>query len=166
MPIIQQRKLGRIKYHNKDIYMISCMISFVAICAVAFISEGCVSRPVPEYNYRGTLWSVEVNPALALDFAKSLATEANLKIVDQDERTGNERLDAAFAVYLKHQEDGHILVTIMVHIPTRTLFVRINGDIKSPIAIAIGQKAEVLYARKYPGSTLTRYTRHQGLLGP
>ena len=141
------------------------MKTVLFLCVMAL--GGCNSTPLPEYNYRGVLPDKsDVSVAVAMDFATRLATEAGLRVVDQTKPTGNANIDATFSVDLRPQSTDNVFVTIMVNMPTRTLFVRVGGAIESETAKRIAQKAEELYTRTYPGSKLTAYRRYQGLFGP
>lgn len=128
---------------------------------------GCSSTPLPEYNYRASLPErVAVNISVAIDFAADLAARSGLQIVDQSKVTGNPNVDATFAVHLKPRNVEDVSVTVMVNMPSRTIFIGIGGNIESAKAKSIAQDAEALYAQKYPGSKLIAFTRKQGLFGP
>jgi hypothetical protein len=135
--------------------------------SILAILGGCNGTPLPEYNYRGAVPEPgPVNVAMVTDFSANLAREAGLHVVDQSKLTGNERADETFSVHLRAAADEKINVTVMAHFPSRTLFVTVAGNIESPMAKEIAQRAEALYKKKYPGSKLAAFTRYRGLLGP
>ena len=128
---------------------------------------GCISTPLPEYNYRGVVpGSSAFTSATVVDFAATLARDSGLRIVSQTEPTGNARMDERVLIDLRPKSGERIYVTVMGYLPERTLFVGIGGNIESPEAKRIAQRAEAVYEREYSGSRLTAFTRYQGLLGP
>lgn len=142
------------------------MKAFIVTSLLAFFG-GCNSTPLPEYNYRGAVpGSTAVDLAMVTNFSATLAHESGLRIVDQTKPTGNVEIDATVSVHLRPKSDERIYVTVMGHRPTRTLFVRVAGNIESPKAKDIARNAEAIYEREYPGSKLTAFIRYEGLLGP
>jgi hypothetical protein len=138
-----------------------------SLTAILALLAGCNGIPLPEYNYRGAVpESGSVNAAMLTDFAVSLAREAGLRVVDESKPTGNKRIDETLAIYLRPEANEKVYVTVMAHLPSRTLFLTVSGNIESPVAKEIVQVAEALYEKKYAGSRLTAFTRYQGLLGP
>ena len=99
-------------------------------------------------------------------FCRDLARDSGLRTVSQTEPTGNARMDEAVSLALRPESGERIYVTIIGYLPERTLVVRIAGNISSPEAKRIAQRAEAVYEGEYPRSTLTAFTRYQGLLGP
>lgn len=128
---------------------------------------GCISTPLPEYNYRGVVPGPSAfTSATVVDFAATVARDSGLHIVSQTEPTGNARMDERVSLALRPESGERIYVTIIGYLPERTLVVGIAGNISSPEAKRIAQRAEAVYEGEYPGSTLTAFARYQGLLGP
>jgi hypothetical protein len=128
---------------------------------------GCGSMPVDELDYIGELPpGVVADFTVAKQFAADLATEANLKIIEEHPdrwaASGDITLSMTDKGTFTHRENVPVYVRAG-NKPKRELVVTVNGDVNDPNAQAIGAKAQEIFTRTYPGFKLVRFIRYQGL---
>jgi hypothetical protein len=137
------------------------------IVCLAIGIAGCGTMPVNELDYIGELPpGVVADFAVTKQFAADLATEANLKIIEEHPdrwaATGNITLSRTDKVTFTYRENVPVYIWANSK-PKSELLVTVNGDVDDPNAQTIGAKAEEIFARKYPGYKLVRFIRYQGL---
>jgi hypothetical protein len=139
---------------------------FLLYIVVGIAVNGCAWPALREIDYHGQI-PVNANVALAKQFASDLAAEAGLKITYVIPQA-NLKPGAYSLIFLNRERGGNprIGVVITTRVPDNVLYISVNGDIESPEAQAIAQKAVDLFKKKYPDSPIVPFTRHSGPLGP
>ena len=134
--------------------------------AIGIVVSGCAWPALREINYDGQL-PVDANLALAKQFASDLAAETGLEITYVVPQPSLRRGECSL-VFLSSKPGSHpqIGVVITTSEPKNTFGITVRGDIESPEAQAIVQKAVGLFKKKYPDSQIVPFTRHSGPLGP
>jgi hypothetical protein len=135
-------------------------LKIIFFLAIAIVINGCTLPALREIDYEAQL-PFDANLILAKQFASDLAVEAGLKItyiVPQARPRHGDWSD----VFLRRELDGNprVDVVILTSEPENLFRIQISGDIESPEALAIAQKAKELFEKKHPGSKLTPFTRH------
>jgi len=138
----------------------------LALLLLALALTGCLlGGALKEYNYHGHLPSgVVADLPLAQRFAQALATETGLTITSADQPVGYRGRVSHVGLVSAHKP--RIAVNIDAVKSDNSLYVQVYGDIATREGKAVARTAEELFARQYPGSKLTPFTRYSGLFGP
>ena len=136
-----------------------------------FAFTGCEFEALHEIDYNTVLvgWP-EPNEAMVVNFATDLAKDCDLRALKPHGDGSNVGVELT-AQKVDPDFYGHIQVAVYIGLDTktRTFFVEIPTiprEIKAPTPEDIAKKTEIVFARDFPGEKLTRFIRHEGLMGP
>ncbi|HEY1765610.1 MAG TPA: hypothetical protein VGF85_11850 [Opitutaceae bacterium] len=135
------------------------VLGFVAGCAT----------PVVEIDYRCVFPNkalFDLTQDLSLVFADAIAHQANLQVLNQTRQTGMSPTDVTYIVSLRSKAAQDVFVNVLFNKPTRTVVLSISGNIRDPEATSIGQKANEVFSKLFPGTHLDLVQGKQNLFGP
>jgi hypothetical protein len=142
------------------------LLKIVFPLVISIVINGCAYPALREINYDGQL-AVDANVVLAKQFASDLAAETGLQISGVFPQSSLRRGECS-NVFLSSKPGSNLNIGVVITTsePKNTFSITVRGDIESPEASAITQKAVELFEKKYPDSKLTPFIRHAGPLGP
>jgi hypothetical protein len=135
--------------------------------AVTALLSSCDASPMPEINIVG---EIPANRDFGRDslqaFVRRFANQSGLKLVYENPATGNLAMEGEFLANLK--PDGHeqILVSVLARLSERRLTVSVTDGVDPARAEQIIIQATALIQDIFPGTSVKRFERKRGLLGP
>jgi hypothetical protein len=141
----------------------------LATALILGLSCGGCNEPIANtLSYRCDLsgTGIDASRQFGSNFGYRLAVNANLECIDETPVTGIRSKDSVYIMEMRSKLDNGLKVTIFCGETANMFYVDIQGDVETPEAKLVAQKAMTLFSSTVPGKELSPFVLRHGWLGP